>query len=198
MPNTKFNNLRVAVLATDGFEEVELTSPVKALRAAGAQVDIISLKSGSIQGAQHAEKGAQVKVDKTLDETTAADYGALLLPGGALNADTLRVDLRVKHFIADMDGAGKPIAFICHAPWELISARCVEGRTLTGYHTIQDDIRNAGGNWVDREVVRERNWVSSRQPSDLPAFEREMLDLFATCQPTQTGSAHAGSAVSKS
>jgi len=189
MPNTNLKNVKVAVLATDGFEEQELTSPVQALRSAGAQVDIVSLKAGSIQGVQHHEKGAKVKVDKTLDDVTARDYDALLLPGGALNADALRADVRVKHFIADTDAAGKPIAFICHAPWELISARCVEGRTLTSYHTIQDDIRNAGGNWIDREVVRERNWVSSRQPSDLPAFEREMVDLFVTCQPSHAGSA---------
>ncbi len=189
MPNTQLQNLNVAVLATDGFEEKELTSPVEALRKAGAKVDIISLKPGAIQGMRHHDNGAKVKVDKTLDEAKAASYHALLLPGGALNADTLRADLRVKHFVADMDGAGKPIAFICHAPWELISARCVEGRTLTGYHTIADDIRNAGGNYIDQEVVRERNWVSSRQPSDLPAFEREMVDLFATCQPSHAESA---------
>ena len=189
MPDINLKNLRVAVLATDGFEEKELTSPVKALQEAGATVHIVSLKSGSIQGLQHAEKGAKVDVDKTLDEVKASEYDALLLPGGALNADVMRADLRVKHFIADTDGAGKPIAFICHAPWELISARCVEGRTLTSYYTIADDIRNAGGNWVDREVVRERNWVSSRKPDDLPAFEREMLDLFATHQPVHAGTA---------
>lgn len=181
--------MNVAVIATDGFEEKELTSPVETLRKAGAKVDIISLKKGSIQGMRHADKSIQVNVDKTLDEAQAAGYQALLLPGGALNADTLRADVRVKHFIAEMDSAGKPIAFICHAPWELISARCVEGRTLTSYYTIADDVRNAGGNYVDQEVVRERNWVSSRQPSDLPAFEREMVDLFATCQPSHAGSA---------
>jgi protease I len=106
------------------------------------------------------------------------DYDALVLPGGAMNADAMRTDPDVKKFISHIDSANKPIAFICHAPWELISANCVEGRTMTGYHTIQDDVVNAGANWVDHEVVRDRNWVSSRQPSDLPAFNREMIDLF--------------------
>lgn len=180
--NNDLKNLRVAVVATDGFEEQELTSPVQALEDAGADVEIVSIKSGEIQGFQHDTKSKKVKVNRTLAEARADRYDALLLPGGALNADTMRVDENAKRLIREMDAAGKPIAFICHAPWELISAGCVEGRTLTSYHTIQDDVRNAGGNWVDHDVVCDRNWVSSRQPSDLPAFNREMLSLFARKQ----------------
>ncbi len=179
MSDENLKGLRVAVLATDGFEEKELTSPVDALEKAGAKVDIVSLKSGSIQGVQHDVKGKKVDVDKTVGSVSASDYQALVLPGGAMNADTMRMEPDVKRFISEMDAASKPIAFICHAGWELISAGCVEGRTLTSYHTIQDDLRNAGANWVDREVVRERNFVSSRKPDDLPAFNREMISLFA-------------------
>jgi protease I len=178
MSDQKLTNMRVAVLATDGFEELELTSPVEALKAAGAHVDVISLKAGSIQGVQHDVKGKKVDVDRAISTVKPEDYDALVLPGGAMNADAMRTDPDVKKFISHIDSANKPIAFICHAPWELISANCVEGRTMTGYHTIQDDVVNAGANWVDHEVVRDRNWVSSRQPSDLPAFNREMIDLF--------------------
>ena len=178
MSDQKLTNMRVAVLATDGFEEVELTGPVEALKAEGARVDVISLKAGSIQGVQHDVKGKKVDVDLALSNAKPEDYDALMLPGGAMNADAMRTESAVQKFISHIDSAGKPIAFICHAPWELISANCVEGRTMTSYHTIQDDVVNAGANWVDREVVRDRNWVSSRQPSDLPAFNREMIDLF--------------------
>ncbi|OUL19299.1 type 1 glutamine amidotransferase domain-containing protein [Nostoc sp. 106C] len=182
------SNLRVAVLATDGFEETELTEPVQALQEAGARVEIISTKSGQIQAFRHHDKGTTVNVDRGIDEAQASEYDAVLLPGGALNADTLRMGPKVQLFLQQMQQAGKPFAAICHAPWELISANLVRGRTLTSYYTIQDDIRNAGGNWIDREVVVDGNWVTSRQPDDIPAFNQEMLNLFAQFTPTASGS----------
>lgn len=181
-------NLRVAVLATDGFEETELTKPVQALKEAGAIVEILSTKSGQIQAFQHHDKGTMVSVDRLLDQAQPSEYDAVLLPGGALNADTLRMGPKVQSFLQEMQQAGKPFASICHAPWELVSANLVKGRTLTSYYTIQDDIRNAGGNWVDQEVVVDGNWVTSRQPDDIPAFNREMLKLFAQFAPTGSGS----------
>ncbi len=173
------SGFRVAVLATDGFEESELTEPVRALQDAGAAVTIVSLKPGEIQGVKHHEQGKKVPVDRTIREVMADDFDAVQLPGGALNADAMRAVPEVQAFLRAVQGAGKPIAAICHAPWELISAGLVRGRTLTSYHTIRDDITNAGGTWLDREVVEDRNWVTSRQPSDLPAFNAAMLRLFA-------------------
>ena len=173
---------RAAVFATDGFEESELTEPVKALRNAGILVDIISSKPGKIQGFKHHDKSVQVNVDRTLDQADPGDYDVLMLPGGALNADAARIDPQVQKFVRSFDEAGKPLAVICHAPWLLVSSGLVRGRTLTSYKTIQDDIRNAGGNWVDQEVVVDRNWVTSRKPADLPAFNREMLKLISDYQ----------------
>lgn len=175
----ELTNLRVAVIATDGFEEQELTEPVKALKNAGARVEVLSLKPGQIQAFRHHDKSIMVPVDRTLDEAGSDQYDALLLPGGALNADMLRMQPKVQSFIRSMESAGKPMAVICHAPWELVSAGLVRGRTLTSYHTIQDDIRNAGATWVDQQVVEDRNWVTSRQPDDIPAFNEAMLRLFS-------------------
>ena len=180
----ELDHLRVAVLATDGFEESELTEPVKALKAAGAKVDIIAPKKGTIQGFRHFEKSATVPVDRTLKEARAESYDALMLPGGALNADALRAVPEARIFIQRMDTAGKPIAAICHAPWELISAGVVKDRLLTSYPTIQDDVRNAGGFWVDREVAVDQELVTSRQPSDLPAFNKQMIRVFARGVPS--------------
>ena len=170
---------RVAVLATNGFEESELTEPVKAFRDVGASVTIVSLKEGDIQGVKHDKKGKKVHVDRTIQEVTADEFDAVQLPGGALNADAMRIVPEVKAFLQSMQGTGKPITAICHAPWELISAGLVRGRTLTSYHTIRDDIINAGGIWFDQEVVEDGNWVTSRQPSDLPVFNAAMIRLFA-------------------
>jgi deglycase len=178
MPN--LTDLRVAVIATDGFEEPELTEPVKALKDAGAQVTIVSPAPGQIQGVRNdLNKTVKVTVDRTLRDVSAEDFDAVQLPGGAVNADRMRAVPEVHAFLRAMQDAGKPIAVICHAPWELVSTGLVRGRTLTSYHTIQDDIRNAGGNWLDREVVEDGNWVTSRQPGDLPAFNRAMLELFS-------------------
>ena len=177
---SKLTDFRVAVLATDGFEESELTEPVKALREAGARVTILSLKPGQIQGVRHdLDKTVTVKVDRAIRDVSAEEFDAVHLPGGTVNADTLRMVPEVQAFLRAMQDAGKPLAAICHAPWELVSAGLVRGRTLTSYHTIQDDIRNAGGNWVDQEVVEDGNWATSRQPGDLPAFNRAMLALFS-------------------
>ncbi len=181
MANTEQNlaGLKVAILATDGVEQAELAEPRKALDAAGAKTTLISPKAGQIQGMKHAEKSERFNVDMGLAEAHADDFDALLLPGGALNADTLRVEEKAQEFVQKMNEDQKPIAVICHAPWLLVSADLLEGRTLTSYHTIRDDVMNAGAEWVDREVVRDGNIVSSRQPDDIPAFNREMIALFS-------------------
>jgi protease I len=173
-------DLRVAVLATDGVEEPELTEPVKALRDAGARVTIVSLKPGKIQAVRNdLDKTVKIDVDRTVAELSTEEFDAVHLPGGTVNADRMRVVPEVQAFLRAMQEAGKPISAICHAPWELVSAGLVPGRTLTSYHSVQDDIRNAGGNWLDREVVEDGNWVTSRHPGDLPAFNRAMLALFS-------------------
>lgn len=179
MASNQLDGMRVAILATDDFEQVELTEPRNALEQAGAKAVVISPKDDEIQGVNHDEKADKVKVDLPLDQANADEFDAVLLPGGALNADHLRVVKKAQEFVRKIDSAGKPIAVICHGPWLLVSTGLVKGRRMTSYHTIQDDIRNAGGNWVDQECVRDRNWVSSRQPSDIPAFNREMIALFA-------------------
>jgi protease I len=176
----ELTGLRVAVLATDGFEEPELVEPVKALKQAGAEVTIISPDRAEIQGVRHdIEKTGKVKVDRTLGDVRPEDFDAVMLPGGAVNADRMRAVPGVQSFLRTMQEAGKPVAAICHAPWELISAGLVEGRTLTSYHTIRDDVLNARGIWEDREVVEDGNWVTSRKPGDIPAFNRAMVTLFA-------------------
>lgn len=173
------SNLRVAVLVTDGFEEAELIEPVQALKAAGATVEILSTKQDQIQAFRHHDKGVTVFAEGLIDTADPESYHAVLLPGGALNADMLRMLPKAQAFLKQIQAAGKPIAAICHAPWALISANLVQGRTLTSYYTIQDDIQNAGGKWLDQEVVVDQNWVTSRQPDDIPAFNREMLELFS-------------------
>ncbi len=179
MQNQTLQGMRVAILATDGVEDAELREPRKALEEAGAKTTLFAPKERSIQSFKHHDQAGTFKVDASLTQADPMQFDAVLLPGGALNADTLRVQPRAQEFVREMDRQGKPIAVICHAPWLLISAGCVRGRTITSYHTIQDDLRNAGANWQDEEVVRDRNWVSSRQPSDIPAFNREMLELFS-------------------
>jgi protease I len=183
----ELSGFRVAVLATDGFEESELTEPVKALKQAGAYVEIISLKPGKIQGFKHDVRGKKVTVDKTIAEVSADDFDGVHLPGGTMNADAMRMVPEVQNFLRSMQEEGKPIGAICHAPWELISAGLVSGRRLTGYKTIQDDVKNAGGDWVDAAVAQDNNWVTSRQPDDLPAFNKSLVDLFA-----QSAMAHRG------
>jgi protease I len=177
---SKLTDFRVAVLATNGFEESELTEPVKALRDAGAQVTIFSPMPGQIQGVcNDLDKTIMVKVDRAIRDVRVEEFDAVHLPGGTVNADSMRMVPEVQAFLREMQDAGKPLSAICHAPWELVSAGLVRGRKLTSYHTIQDDIRNAGGHWLDREVVLDGNWVTSRQPGDLPAFNQAMLALFS-------------------
>jgi protease I len=167
MSDKKLNGLRVAIVASNGFEEAELLEPRKALEEAGARTTVLAPKSGKIQGMKHDEKSNSVNVDATLDHANANDFDAVLLPGGALNADALRVETAAQKFVQEMDRAKKPIAFICHAPWLLVSAGLAKGRTMTSYHTIQDDLRNAGAKWVDKWVDKEvvRDGISSAAAS---------------------------------
>ena len=183
MSDQKLLHRRVAILATHGFEEAELFEPRRALDKAGAQTVVIAPAAGRLQALKHDEKGERVDVDLTLDQADPDGFDALVLPGGVINADALRVEPKAQAFVRRMDESKKPIAVICHGPWLLVSAGLVKGRTLTSYHTIQDDIRNAGGKWVDEKVVADGNWVSSREPSDIPAFNSTILELFA--QPKQ-------------
>ena len=178
MQEKPLQGLRVAALVATDFEQVELVEPKRALEQAGAKVDIVSPVHGEVQGMRHDEKADRFHVDVPLEQARANDYDALLLPGGALNADALRAVELAQDFVQQFDELDKPIAVICHGPWLLVSSNLVNGRTLTSYHTIKDDIRNAGGRWLNVEVVRDRNWVSSRQPSDIPAFNRQMIRLF--------------------
>ena len=179
MAEKNLEGYRVAILATDLFEEPELLEPRKALQEAGAQTVVIAPKPGEIQAVQHDKKTQKVKVDMTLDHANPDEFDAVLLPGGAMNADALRIEKKAQEFVQKLDRAGKPIAVICHAPWLLISAGLVQGRHMTSYKTIQDDVKNAGANWVDESCVRDRNWVSSRQPSDIPQFNQHMIELFS-------------------
>jgi protease I len=174
----RLEGFRVAILATDLFEESELIEPRKALEEAGATTVVIAPHAGEIQAVQHDKKTQKVKVDMTLADADPEQFDAVLLPGGAMNADALRRDQLAQDFVRRIDQTRRPVAVICHGGWLLISARLVRGRHLTSYHSIQDDFRNAGAFWADKEVVRDANWVSSRQPSDLPRFNQEMINLF--------------------
>lgn len=169
----------VAVLATDGVELVELTEPVKALRDAGAVVEIVSLKAGEFQGFNHLTPRDKVKADKAVAGVDASAYSALMLPGGVANPDQLRADPDAVKFVRAFFDAGKPVAAICHAPWLLIEAGVVEGRTLTGFKSIRTDLSNAGANVVDEEVVVDDGLVTSRMPDDIPAFNAKMIEEFA-------------------
>jgi protease I len=180
MASSDLSGKKVAILATDYFEETELTEPVKALEEAGALVEIIAPKSGEIKGLKHIEPGKSVKVDKTLDEANPNDYDALVVPGGAVNADHLRMEKKARDFITKiMDELGKPTAVICHGPWLLASAGLARGKKITSYFTIQDDMRNAGADWTDQEVVQDGNLITSRNPDDLPAFNKALISALA-------------------
>ena len=179
MKEKVLEGFRVAILATNGVQETELAEPRKALEDAGARTTLIAPKAGTIQASKHGKKTREFHVDETFDSANPAHFDGVLLPGGVLNAAALRAEPKAKEFVREIDKAGKPIAVICHGPWLLISAGLVKDRTMTSYHAIQDDVRNSGANWVDQEVVRDRNWVSSRQPADIPAFNREMISLFS-------------------
>lgn len=179
MAEKQLQGTRVAILATDLFEEAELIDTRNALQEAGAQTVVIAPKAGEIQAVQHDKKTQKVKVDMTLDHARPNDFDAVLLPGGAMNADALRMERQAQEFVRNIDQAGKPVAVICHGSWLLISAGLAKGHTMTSYYTIQDDLKNAGANWVDEASVLDGTWVSSRQPTDIPEFNRVMIKLFA-------------------
>jgi protease I len=173
------HGVTVAILACTGFEQAEMVEPRKALEQAGAATKLVSAGRGKIQGWNHDKPADKFDVDLTFEEAKPDEFDAMLLPGGVMNADMIRANKAAREFVAAMEHAGKPVAVICHGPWLLVSAGLVKGRTLTSWPSLQDDIRNAGGKWVDQEFVRDANWVSSRKPADIPAFNREMLALFA-------------------
>jgi protease I len=170
---------KVAFLATDMVEQVELTGPWDALENAGAELDLVSIKDGEIQGFNHYDKADKFKVDKTVEEVSASDYDALVLPGGVGNPDTLRLDENAVAFVHQFFEQGKPVGAICHAPWLLIEAGVVRGRKLTSWPSLATDIKNAGGNRVDQEVVVDSGLVTSRKPDDIPAFNAKLIEEFA-------------------
>ena len=179
MQQQRIDGMRVAILLTDLFEQVEMTEPRKALDDAGAKTSIIAPHGGQVQAMDHDTKSDTFPVDLSLDRANAADFDALLLPGGAMNADKIRMEHAAREFVRGIDDQDRPVAVICHAPWLLISAGLVAARTLTSYYTLQDDLRNAGARWLDVESYTDRNWTSSRSPKDIPAFNRAMIELFA-------------------
>ncbi|MDQ2823906.1 MAG: type 1 glutamine amidotransferase [Verrucomicrobiota bacterium] len=175
----KLEGKKVAILVADGFEQVEMTKPREALQEAGADAKIVSLKSGKIQGMNHADKGDKFDVDLTLDEAKPDNFDALMIPGGLMNPDQLRATPEALDFVRHFFEEGKPVAAICHAPWVLIDAGVVRGRTLTSWPAIKTDVKNAGGNWVNEEVVVDNGLVTSRKPDDIPAFNEKMIEEFA-------------------
>ena len=170
---------KVVILATDGFEQVELTEPRKALDQAGAQTQVVSPKAGEIRGWKFSEWGDTVKVDVPLEQAKPEDFDALMLPGGVMNPDKLRMEPKAVAFVKAFFDAGKPVAAICHAPWTIIEADCAIGRRIASWPSLKTDLENAGAEWVDQEACVDGNLVSSRKPDDIPAFNREMQKLFA-------------------
>lgn len=175
----KLNGLKVAILATDGFEQSELFEPKKALENAGATVSVVSLKSGEIKGWNENNWGDSIAVDLTVDKANAEDFDALQLPGGVMNPDKLRMEEDAVKFIKAFFDAGKPVAAICHAPWTLIEADVVRDKTVTSWESLRKDLENAGAKWVDQEVVVDNGLVTSRNPQDIPAFNQKMIEEFA-------------------
>lgn len=179
MARNDLNGKRVAILATDGVEQMELTEPRKALDAAGATTIVVSPKEVKLKGWHHGNWGDDIPVDRALSDANADDFDALLLPGGVMSPDRLRMDKKAVQFVKAFFHAGKPVAAICHAPWLLVEADVVRNRALTSWPSLQTDIRNAGGDWVDREVVTDMGLVTSRRPDDIPAFNQKMIEEFA-------------------
>jgi protease I len=178
MAEQKLKGKKVAILAADMFERVELEEPRKALEEAGAETEIVSIHDGEIKGFDHFDPANTVKVDKTVEEVSVDDYDALLVPGGVGNPDQLRADENAVNFVREFAESKKPMAVICHGPWVLVEAGVARGRTLTSWPSLQTDIRNAGGNWVDEEVVVDEGLVTSRKPDDIPAFNKKMIEEF--------------------
>ena len=186
MASGNLDGLKVAILVTDGFEQVEMTEPRKALDEAGARTSIVSLKDGKVRGWKFTEWGDEFRVDVPLAQARPEEFDAILLPGGVINPDKLRMDENAVLFAQAFLDSGKPVATICHGPWTLIETGKVRGRRLASWPSLQTDLENAGAEWVDQEAVVDGNLVSSRKPDDIPAFNREMISLF--------GRAHAGQA----
>jgi protease I len=182
MAEQSLKGKRVAIVAADMVERIELIEPRRALDEAGATTELISLKPGEIRTFNHFDPAESEKVDKAVEEVDASDYDALMIPGGVGNPDQLRGDENMVAFVRDFFEQGKPVATICHAPWVLIDADVVRGRTMTSWPTVGTDLRNAGANWVDKEVVVDGGLVTSRKPDDIPAFNKKMIEEFAEGQ----------------
>jgi protease I len=170
---------KIAILATDGFEQSELMEPRKALDAAGAQTEVVSPNAGKIKGWDHTDWGQSVKVDKTLENANAQDYDGLILPGGVINPDHLRMNPKAVSFVRQFASAGKTVAAICHGPWTLMETGALSGRKVTSWPSLKTDLKNAGAHWVDREVVTDGQFITSRKPDDIPSFNRAVIESVA-------------------
>ena len=186
------NGVKVAILVAEGFEQVELTAPKKALEEAGAQTQIISPAKGQVQEWNHFDKGDRSPVDVPLEQANSRDFDALLLPGGVASPVQLRIIPKAVQFVREFFQAGKPVAAICHGPWPLIEAGVVRGRTITSWPSLKTDLVNAGAKWVDQEVVTDNGLVTSRKPDDIPAFNRKMIEVFAEAKRRQQKTAQTG------
>jgi protease I len=182
MPNQNLKGMKVAILVTDGFEQVELTEPRKSLDQSGAETRIVSPKNGKVRGWKFTEWGDELPVDVALDSARPEDFDALLLPGGVINPDQLRMDPKAVQFVKSFFDASKPVASICHGPWTLIEAGATRGRKITSWPSLKTDLKNSGAEWVDQEVVVDRNLVTSRKPDDIPAFNKAINELFGQKQ----------------
>jgi protease I len=170
---------KIAILATDGFEQVELTDPKKNVEAAGATTEVLSAKEGSIKGWKFTDWGDSVRVYKLVSKANVDDYDALILPGGQINPDKLRMEKTAVDFVRNFVASGKPVAAICHGPWMLIEAGVVRGKTVTSWPSVRTDLANAGANWVDKDVVQDGNIITSRKPDDIPAFSKKLVEVTA-------------------
>src|SRR5579862_1579576 len=182
MKKDKLSGIKVAILATDGFEQSELLEPRKALNEAGAKTEVVSPKQGKVRGWNHKEWGEEVAVDRDLQQADTRQYDALVLPGGVMNPDNLRTNARAVAFVKAFFDQGKPVAAICHGPWTVLETGAARGHRMTSWPSLKTDLKNAGAEWVDEEVVVDKNLVTSRKPDDIPAFNREVLKLFAQAQ----------------
>jgi protease I len=181
--STELSGMRIAILVEDAFEQVEMTKPRAALDEAGAQTVLVSPHKDTVQGWNHHDPGQSFPVDRQLEQASPAEFDALLLPGGVMNPDTLRMNPQAVEFVRAFADAGKPIAAICHGPWLLVETGIVRDKTLTSWPSLKTDVRNAGGNWVDREVVDDGGLVTSRKPDDIPAFNERMIAVFEKARP---------------
>jgi protease I len=170
---------KIAILATDGFEQAELFEPKKNLEQAGAETEVLSIKEGQIKGWNHTDWGGSIKVDRLVSNARPDDYDALLLPGGVINPDKLRMDRTAVAFVRDFCESGKTVAAICHGPWTLIEAGVVRGKTMTSWPSVHTDLINAGANWVDEKVVTDENFITSRKPDDIPAFCDKLIEVLS-------------------